>query len=110
MSRYPASKLRSDVHRPLVEYTSVTRRALLGGAAAAALPQVRAQSRGPRHHNIILIIADDMGYADPGCYGNTAIHTPNIDRLAMEGMRYTDFTVSWPACTPSRSSILTGRY
>ncbi|MBI4902952.1 MAG: sulfatase-like hydrolase/transferase [Acidobacteria bacterium] len=63
-----------------------------------------------RQPNIILIIADDLGYADLGCYGNTRIRTPNIDRIAAEGMRFTDCTVSWPACTPSRSSILTGRY
>ncbi len=51
-----------------------------------------------------------MGYADLGCYGNTSIRTPHIDRLAAEGTRFTDFTVTWPACTPSRGSILTGRY
>lgn len=84
-----------------------SRRTLLTGAGAAALPP-RAQSR--RKPNIILIISDDLGYADLGCYGNTTLRTPHIDRLAAEGMRFTDFTVSWPACTPSRGSILTGRY
>src|SRR6266545_32217 len=86
----------------------ITRRGFLG-SAAAALSQARAQNRN-RPPNIILIIADDLGYADLGCYGNTSIRTPHIDRLAAEGVRFTDFHVSWAACTPSRSSILTGRY
>jgi arylsulfatase A-like enzyme len=87
--------------------TKFSRRALLQSTAFAGLP-LRAQSRRPP--NIILIIADDLGYADLGCYGNTRIRTPHIDRIAVEGVRFTDFTVSWPACTPSRGSILTGRY
>jgi len=85
---------------------STTRRGFLQTAAAAsALAQT-----GQRRPNIILIIADDLGYADLGCFGNPRVHTPHIDRLAGEGMRFTNFTVSWPACTPSRGSILTGRY
>jgi arylsulfatase A-like enzyme len=84
----------------------ITRRALLQSAALApAIAQTR-----QRRPNIILIIADDLGYADLGCFGNTRIHSPHIDRIAAEGMRFTNFTVSWPACTPSRGSILTGRY
>lgn len=59
--------------------------------------------------NIVLIVSDDQGYNDLGL-GNTNIRTPNLDRLAAEGVRCTNFYVSWPACTPSRGSILTGRY
>src|SRR5258708_27838936 len=91
----------------MISHEVLTRRALLQSAAGSALS---AQAPGRRPPNIILIIADDMGYSDLGCYGNTAIRTPHIDRLAAEGVRFTDFTVSWPACTPSRSSILNGRY
>src|SRR5258706_4571234 len=87
--------------------TKISRRALLRSTTLAGM-QLRAQAR--RQPNIILIIADDLGYADLGCYGNTHIRMPHTDRIAAEGMRFTDFTVSWPACTPSRGSILTGRY
>ena len=60
--------------------------------------------------NIILIVSDDQGYPDLGCIGSKPIQTPNLDRLAAEGTRGTEFYVTWPACTPSRGSLLTGRY
>lgn len=60
--------------------------------------------------NIVLIVSDDQGYRDLGCYGSDEVLTPNLDRMASEGVRLTDFYVSWPACTPSRGSLLTGRY
>lgn len=60
--------------------------------------------------NVLLIVSDDQGFHDLGCYGGTQIKTPNMDRLAREGVRLTDFYVTWPACTPSRGSLLTGRY
>jgi len=63
-----------------------------------------------RPPNIVLIVSDDQGYRDLGCFGGPAIKTPNLDRLATEGTRLTSFYVSWPACTPSRASLLTGRY
>ena len=60
--------------------------------------------------NIILIVADDLGYSDLSSYGNTAIHTPNIDALGKEGVRFTQAYVTAPICSPSRMSIFTGRY
>lgn len=60
--------------------------------------------------NILLIVSDDQGYHDLGCFGGTDVKTPNLDRLAAGGVRLTSFYVSWPACTPSRASLLTGRY
>ncbi|PKL40632.1 MAG: arylsulfatase [Spirochaetae bacterium HGW-Spirochaetae-1] len=60
--------------------------------------------------NIIVILTDDMGYGDPGCYGNEAIQTPHIDTMAREGVRFTDFYCSSPLCSPSRAGLLTGRY
>lgn len=60
--------------------------------------------------NILLIVSDDQGYPDLGGLGAKPIETPHLDRLAAEGVRATSFYVTWPACTPSRGSILTGRY
>ena len=60
--------------------------------------------------NIVLIVSDDQGYRDLGCFGSKEFLTPQLDRLAKEGTKLTQFYVTWPACTPSRGSILTGRY
>lgn len=60
--------------------------------------------------NIVFIISDDQGYPDLGCIGTKPLITPNLDKLAAEGVRGTSFYVTWPACTPSRGSVLTGRY
>jgi len=60
--------------------------------------------------NVILIFADDLGYGDVGCYGATKIQTPNIDRLAAEGRRFTDAHSASAVCTPSRYGLLTGQY
>lgn len=60
--------------------------------------------------NVVLIISDDQGYPDLGCIGSKPLITPNLDKLASEGVRGTSFYVTWPACTPSRGSVLTGRY
>jgi arylsulfatase A len=60
--------------------------------------------------NIVIIYADDMGYGDLGCYGNRAIRTPNLDRMAGEGVRFTDFYSCNALCSPARYGLLTGRY
>ena len=94
------------------------------GAAALAMPGCASISKrlarlgeGPSRSragneapNIVLIVSDDQGYHDLGCYGGAEVKTPNLDRLAAGGVRLTNFYVTWPACTPSRGSLLTGRY
>jgi len=60
--------------------------------------------------NILLIVSDDVGYADIGIYGSRDIPTPNIDRLAQEGIRFTNAYVSGPYCSPTRAGLMTGRY
>jgi len=75
---------------------------MLGGGAFA-------QAAG-KQFNIVLILADDLGYGDLGCYGGSDIVTPNIDRLASQGMRFTDAYSCAPLCSPARAGLLTGRY
>jgi len=83
------------------------RRFLATAAAAAAGLGARAAVRRP---NIIIIYADDQGYGDLSCYGSTTIASPNIDRLAAEGAKLTDFYSCCPVCSASRYGLLTGRY
>ena len=70
------------------------------GAAADGIPT--------RRPNVILIVADDLGYGDLGCYGQKAIETPNLDRLAGQGMRFTQFYAGSTVCAPSRCVLMTG--
>jgi len=60
--------------------------------------------------NMILIMADDLGYGDLSCYGNRAFQTPHLDAMAAEGLRFTDFHSSGPVCSPTRAGLMTGRY
>lgn len=60
--------------------------------------------------NVVFVLVDDMGYADASCLGSTDLRTPNIDRLAREGVRFTDFYANAPVCTPTRAAFITGRY
>ena len=60
--------------------------------------------------NVVFIFADDLGYGDLSCYGSTKVQTPNIDKLAAEGKRFTDAHSASAVCTPSRYALLTGEY
>ncbi len=64
----------------------------------------------PLKPNIVLIFVDDLGYGDLGCYGNAAIRTPNLDKLAAEGQRWTSFYASGSTCVPSRTGLMSGRH
>jgi arylsulfatase A len=68
------------------------------------------QAEATQPPNIIFILADDLGYGDLGCYGAPDIRTPNLDRLAAEGMRFTDFYANGAVCSPTRIAFITGRY
>jgi len=83
------------------------RRDFLKTAAPAFLMPLLQTGRRPP--NIIMIYADDLGYGDLGCYGSS-IRTPNLDRMATDGMRFTQFYSANPVCSPSRAALLTGRY
>src|SRR5829696_1845523 len=60
--------------------------------------------------NVVLIVADDLGWGDVGCYGQKKIRTPSLDRLAAEGMRFTQFYSGSPVCAPSRCCLMTGKH
>ncbi|MEK7405066.1 MAG: sulfatase [Acidobacteriota bacterium] len=87
--------------------TAIARRDFLKASAAALASPLAAAP--PRPPNFIMIFADDLGYGDLGCYGSR-LRTPNLDRLAAEGMRFTQHLSANPVCSPSRASLMTGRY
>jgi hypothetical protein len=89
-------KIRSAIHLLLAGL-------LLGLSAHLA----RAATDKP---NIIFLLTDDMGYGDVGCYGGKFVPTPNIDGLAKEGTKFTQFYAAAPVCSPSRTAFLTGEY
>jgi len=83
---------------------------LAGAGLSGRASRVRAGPEGGRKPNFVLIFCDDLGYGDVGCFGSTKNRTPNIDRMAAEGTRFTSFYVSSGVCSPSRASLLTGCY
>ncbi len=81
------------------------------GAAGAALPRaLRAAEPPARRPNVVFFLIDDMGWTDAACYGSPFYETPGIDRLAAEGMRFTDAYAACPVCSPTRASIMSGKY
>ena len=92
---------------------TISRRRFLksvGLAAAATVVPIRGEAAERKRPNVVLIYADDLGYGDVGCYGATKVATPNIDRLADEGIRFTNAHSPSATCTPSRYAMLTGEY
>jgi len=82
----------------------------LGQAGSAALLGSALAAEAENRPNFVFILMDDLGWADVGCYGSAFYETPNIDRLARQGMRFTDAYAACPVCSPTRASILTGKY
>jgi len=82
----------------------------LGLAVAATMVPVKLRAAERKRPNIVLVYIDDLGYGDVSCYGATKVHTPNIDRLAAQGLRFTNAHSPSATCTPSRYAMLTGEY
>jgi arylsulfatase A-like enzyme len=82
----------------------------LPAAAQAATNRTPSVTGTAKRPNIVLIMADDLGYGSLGCYGSPTIKTPQIDQLAASGVRFTDFHSSGTVCSPTRAALLTGRY
>jgi arylsulfatase A-like enzyme len=93
------------------EFLKMTGFAAISLGAASLLPSCAGESRTAgirtKRPNIIFILADDLGYGDVGCFGQKTIQTPNIDRLAVEGMRFTDHYAGSTVCAPSRCCLMT---
>jgi arylsulfatase A len=95
--------------REFLQQTAAGGLGLLGGSSLLSCGKETASSGlAGRRPNIVFIMADDLGYADVGCYGQDKIRTPNIDRLATEGLRFTDAYAGCTVCAPSRSVLMTG--
>src|SRR5438105_1965650 len=75
-----------------------------GRVAAAQTP-----IKNPDRPNIVIVLADDLGYGDLACYGDPVVKTPNLDRFAREGLRLTSYYAAHPNCSPSRAALMTGR-
>src|SRR5690606_18779216 len=82
----------------LVSFAQLLSRSTFGAEGDKPLP------------NFVVIFCDDMGWGDLGCFGNPTIRTPNLDQMAAEGQKWTQFYVADPVCTPSRAGLMTGRY
>ena len=83
---------------------------LLAGLLSAGPAAGRAAESPPARPNIVFILADDLGYGDLGCYGQTRIKTPRLDRLAREGIRFTSHYAGFTVCSPSRCALMTGKH
>jgi arylsulfatase A len=89
---------------------SVARFVRAGTFAALSLAALSVSVAAAPPPNVILINCDDLGYGDLGCYGAKDIRTPHLDRMAREGTRFTDFSVTSALCTPSRAALMSGKY
>ncbi|MGH9752008.1 MAG: sulfatase family protein, partial [Blastocatellia bacterium] len=79
-------------------------------AVRSSQDRISQNRAGQTRPNIVLILADDLGFGDLACYGGAKILSPHLDQMAREGIRFTDFHSASAVCSPARASILTGRY
>ena len=78
--------------------------------AVSCSPKTEEKKNINTQPNFVVVFIDDMGYGDVGCYGATGFQTPNLDKLASEGLRFTNFYAAQPVCSASRAGLLTGCY
>ena len=98
-------------HAPAIGRRDFLRLVGSAGAASLLLPATAPSANGPRRRpNIVILLADDLGYADLGCQGCRDIPTPHIDSIAANGVRFTDGYANHPVCSPSRAGLLSGMY
>ena len=108
------NRLRSPLMKPQINRRQFIK-FLSAGAVSLALPgcagsaKLNAGGANEKQPNFIIIFCDDMGYGDLTCYGHPTIRTPNLDKMAAEGQKWTNFYVGASVCTPSRAALLTGR-
>jgi len=96
--------------RDFLKTMELTMAALATPGCANILAKPSSNSSSSRLPNFVIILIDDQGYADVGCFGAEGFETPNLDRMAAEGVRFTDFYVAAASCTPSRAALMTGCY
>ena len=108
--------MQGTIHRRLLPtfwlgLLSATLMAACGGSPVTSVDVAgtNAPTAADSKPNVVIMFADDLGYGDLGSFGHPYIRTPNIDTLAAEGQRWTDFYVAAPVCSPSRAALLTGR-
>ena len=110
MSRNRPRRRRTGRTRSIPVIIATLALALLFSSCSDGSPEPADQTGNERPPNFVIVFTDDQGYGDAGVYGVTDIRTPHLDRMAREGVRFTDFYVGGPVCTPSRAALLTGCY
>src|SRR5262245_10923349 len=108
MTHRPESLPRSAPARAAVLSRSLRAMAVATGCLLGLCPATRGASDA-RRPNVVVILADDLGYGDLGCFGHPVITTPHLDRLAAGGLKLTSCYAAMPVCSPSRAAMLTGR-
>ena len=98
------------VYRSCCVKLAIVASVAFGSLCMSETSRADAASRPRGKPNIVFVFCDDLGFGDLGCYGNRRIRTPNLDRMAAQGLLFTNFTVSSPVCSPSRVGVMTGQY